>query len=49
MTQALARIELIPGVLIRSVEMDEHSLDHNGMATPAVVPMPPPLEADPAA
>ncbi|ANW18166.1 hypothetical protein [Streptomyces clavuligerus] len=46
---ALSRFEDFPGVLVRSVELDEIALDENGMATPAVVPAPPPLEADPAA
>ncbi|GLF97309.1 hypothetical protein [Streptomyces yaizuensis] len=46
---ALSRFEDFPGVLIRSVELNWIALDENGMATPAVVPAPPPLEADPAA
>ncbi|MFD9715871.1 hypothetical protein [Streptomyces sp. NPDC059076] len=33
----------LPGVLIRSVELDEIALAHNGMATAAVVPAPPEL------
>ncbi|MGW6454773.1 hypothetical protein ACWF94_02395 [Streptomyces sp. NPDC055078] len=37
--EALARVEQLPGVLIRSVELSEYSLDHNGMATAAVVPL----------
>jgi hypothetical protein len=39
----LERFEDFPGVLVRSVELDEIALDENGMATPAVVPAPPPL------
>ncbi|WP_323449121.1 hypothetical protein [Streptomyces yaizuensis] len=46
---ALSRFEDFPGVLIRSVELNWIALDENGMSTPAVVPAPPPLEADPAA
>ncbi|ANW19809.1 hypothetical protein [Streptomyces clavuligerus] len=38
MVQALERVAEVPGVLIRSIELTPHSLDHNGMATPAVVP-----------
>ncbi|GLF97484.1 hypothetical protein [Streptomyces yaizuensis] len=44
---ALSRFEEFPGVLVRSVELDEMALEDNGMATPAVVPVPPPLEAVP--
>ncbi|MER6913769.1 hypothetical protein ABT354_19035 [Streptomyces sp. NPDC000594] len=40
---ALGRFEDFPGVLVRSVELDEIALEENGMATPAVVPAPPPL------
>ncbi|MGW1148176.1 hypothetical protein ACWD6I_24740 [Streptomyces sp. NPDC002454] len=40
---ALSRFEDFPGVLVRSVELDAIALDGNGMATPAVVPAPPPL------
>ncbi|MYY09440.1 hypothetical protein GT204_11085 [Streptomyces sp. SID4919] len=42
---ALGRIGDVPGVLIRSVELDEIALDENGMSTPVVVPAPPPVEA----
>ncbi|MER5492341.1 hypothetical protein [Streptomyces sp. NPDC002490] len=41
--EALGRFEHFPGVLVRSVELDEMALDDNGMATPAVLPPPPPL------
>ncbi|MFD9719763.1 hypothetical protein [Streptomyces sp. NPDC059076] len=34
---ALARFEQLPGVLVRSVELSEYSLDYNGMATDSVV------------
>ncbi|MCM2388994.1 hypothetical protein [Streptomyces albipurpureus] len=44
---ALSRFVDLPGVLVRSVELDEFALEDNGMATPAVVPAPPPLEASP--
>ncbi|ANW18774.1 hypothetical protein BB341_11310 [Streptomyces clavuligerus] len=47
--EALDFFEDFPGVLVRSVELDALELDENGMATPAVVPAPPPLEDDPAA
>ncbi|MER6911668.1 hypothetical protein ABT354_08360 [Streptomyces sp. NPDC000594] len=40
---ALGRFEDFPGVLIRSVEMDHFDLSANGMWTPAVAPVPPPL------
>ncbi|MER6916900.1 hypothetical protein ABT354_35090 [Streptomyces sp. NPDC000594] len=40
---ALARFKDFPGVLVRSVELDPIALEANGMATPAVVPAPPPL------
>ncbi|MFI1885778.1 hypothetical protein [Streptomyces jumonjinensis] len=40
---ALSRFVDLPGVLIRSVELDEIALEENGMATPAVLPAPPPL------
>ncbi|GLF97428.1 hypothetical protein SYYSPA8_24045 [Streptomyces yaizuensis] len=36
----LARFEDFPGVLVRSVELDEIALDSNGMATAAVLPVP---------
>ncbi|MFE7131352.1 hypothetical protein ACFVIM_10865 [Streptomyces sp. NPDC057638] len=45
-TDALSRFKDLPGVLIRSVELDETALAANGMATPAVVPAPPALEPD---
>ncbi|MER6913767.1 hypothetical protein ABT354_19025 [Streptomyces sp. NPDC000594] len=41
---ALSRFEDFPGVLVRSVEMGPIALEENGMATPAVVPAPPPPE-----
>ncbi|MGW1980081.1 hypothetical protein [Streptomyces sp. NPDC001889] len=41
--EAIGRFEHFPGVLIRSVELDPISLDHNGMATAAVVAAPPKL------
>ncbi|MFE7131349.1 hypothetical protein ACFVIM_10850 [Streptomyces sp. NPDC057638] len=37
---ALKRFEDLPGVLVRSVELDPVALADNGMATPAVVPAP---------
>ncbi|MGX2994554.1 hypothetical protein JNUCC64_09685 [Streptomyces sp. JNUCC 64] len=40
---ALGRFEDFPGVLVRSVELNPVALSENGMATPAVVPAPPPL------
>ncbi|MER7043485.1 hypothetical protein [Streptomyces jumonjinensis] len=40
---ALSRFEDFPGVFVRSVELDEIALEDNGMATPAVLPAPPPL------
>ncbi|MFF8958754.1 hypothetical protein [Streptomyces sp. NPDC014894] len=40
MAQALARMADLPGVLIRSIELDACSFDHNGMATASVVPWP---------
>jgi hypothetical protein len=43
---ALGRFRDFPGVLVRSVELDEMALDDNGMATPAVVPAPPAPEAE---
>ncbi|ANW18773.1 hypothetical protein [Streptomyces clavuligerus] len=53
LTQAIAdvlvRFEELPGVLVRSVELDEMALEDNGMWTPAVIPPPPPLEDEPAA
>ncbi|MFJ4773518.1 hypothetical protein ACIP88_31155 [Streptomyces uncialis] len=45
--EALGLFVDLPGVLIRSVELDEIALDENGMSTPAVVPAPPPVEAAP--
>jgi hypothetical protein len=39
---ALSRFVDLPGVLVRSVELDGIALADNGMATPAVVPAPPP-------
>ncbi|MQS34339.1 hypothetical protein FFZ77_01480 [Streptomyces katsurahamanus] len=45
--EALGFFEEFPGVLIRSVEMDHFDLRDNGMATPAVVPTPPPVKAAP--
>lgn len=44
---ALERFQDFPGVLVRSVELDEIALDQNGMATPAVLPAPPPVDAAP--
>ncbi|MER6913152.1 hypothetical protein ABT354_15900 [Streptomyces sp. NPDC000594] len=41
--EALDFFEDFPGVLISSVELDHFDLDSNGMSTPAVVPVPPPL------
>ncbi|MFI5616400.1 hypothetical protein [Streptomyces sp. NPDC051567] len=41
--EALERFEDFPGVLVRSVELDEMALEDNDMATPAVLPAPPPL------
>ncbi|MEU0985080.1 hypothetical protein [Streptomyces sp. NPDC005953] len=41
--EALSFFDDLPGVLIRSVELDEIALAHNGMATAAVVPAPPEL------
>ncbi|EDY47829.1 hypothetical protein [Streptomyces clavuligerus] len=41
--EALGLFEDFPGVLVKSVELDWVALDVNGMATPAVVPAPPPL------
>ncbi|MEW1551815.1 hypothetical protein [Streptomyces tsukubensis] len=37
---ALGRFDELPGVLVRSVELNAIALDENGMATPAVVPVP---------
>ncbi|GLF94400.1 hypothetical protein [Streptomyces yaizuensis] len=37
---ALGRFVDLPGVLVRSVELDEIALDDNDMATPAVVRLP---------
>ncbi|MFI5621674.1 hypothetical protein [Streptomyces sp. NPDC051567] len=37
---ALSRFVDLPGVLVRSVELDEIALEENGMATPAVVRLP---------
>ncbi|MFI1012741.1 hypothetical protein [Streptomyces sp. NPDC020965] len=39
--EALGRFKEFPGVLVRSVELDEMALEDNGMATPAVLPPPP--------
>ncbi|MFI1014296.1 hypothetical protein [Streptomyces sp. NPDC020965] len=36
---ALTRFDHFPGVLISNVELSEYSLDYNGMATAAVVPL----------
>ncbi|MER6913984.1 hypothetical protein ABT354_20115 [Streptomyces sp. NPDC000594] len=36
----LSRFEDLPGVLVRSVELNHIALAENGMATPAVVPVP---------
>ncbi|MER6913811.1 hypothetical protein ABT354_19250 [Streptomyces sp. NPDC000594] len=47
--EALERFEDLPGVLVRSVELDEMALEDNGMSTPAVVPAPPPVGATPPA
>ncbi|EDY47827.1 hypothetical protein SSCG_00855 [Streptomyces clavuligerus] len=41
--EALGLFEDFPGVLIRSVEVPSQAMWENGMATPAVVPAPPPL------
>lgn len=41
--EALGFFEDFPGALVRSVELNAVALDHNGMATPAVVAAPPPL------
>ncbi|GGZ52811.1 hypothetical protein GCM10010387_53700 [Streptomyces inusitatus] len=41
--EALGFFEDFPGVLVRSVEMDHFDLTTNGMATPAVLPVPPHL------
>ncbi|MFD4833685.1 hypothetical protein ACFWPV_28140 [Streptomyces uncialis] len=43
--EALGLFADLPGVLVRSVELDEIALDDNGMWTPAVVPAPPSVEA----
>ncbi|MFI5616317.1 hypothetical protein [Streptomyces sp. NPDC051567] len=40
MNEALARVEEIPGVQIRSIELTPYSFDHNGMATAATAPDP---------
>ncbi|MER6910854.1 hypothetical protein ABT354_04145 [Streptomyces sp. NPDC000594] len=45
----LERFEDFPGVLVRSVVLDHFDLAANDMATPSVVPAPPPFKADPAA
>ncbi|MFI5619503.1 hypothetical protein [Streptomyces sp. NPDC051567] len=39
MKRALARFDDLPGVLIRSIELDACSFDHNGLATASVVPL----------
>ncbi|MEV3873763.1 hypothetical protein ACSMX9_19070 [Streptomyces sp. LE64] len=41
--EALGFFEDLPGVLVRGVELGPAELEFNGMATPAVVPAPPPL------
>ncbi|MFI1888290.1 MULTISPECIES: hypothetical protein [Streptomyces] len=38
---ALDRFDDLPGVVVRSVELNAIALDENGMATAAVVPVPP--------
>ncbi|MFE7131351.1 hypothetical protein ACFVIM_10860 [Streptomyces sp. NPDC057638] len=43
---ALERFDDLPGVLVRSVELNPIALAANGMATPAVVPAPPALEPE---
>jgi hypothetical protein len=48
-TVALKRVTEVPGVLIRRVELTPHSFAHNGMASAALAPAPPPLGPDPAA
>ncbi|MFI2210070.1 hypothetical protein [Streptomyces sp. NPDC020141] len=40
MNEALACIEEIPGVLIRSIELNARSFEQNGMVTPSVVRLP---------
>ncbi|MER5492969.1 MULTISPECIES: hypothetical protein [unclassified Streptomyces] len=42
--EALGRFVDLPGVLVRSVELDEIQLYDNDMATPAVVPAPLPFD-----
>ncbi|MGW1146610.1 hypothetical protein ACSMX9_18355 [Streptomyces sp. LE64] len=37
---ALARFKDLPGVLVRSVELDEIALEYNDMQTPAVARLP---------
>ncbi|MFI1013298.1 hypothetical protein [Streptomyces sp. NPDC020965] len=46
--EALNFFEDLPGVLIRSVEIDHFDIRANGMSTPAVVPAPPPVGTVPA-
>ncbi|MFF8959054.1 hypothetical protein [Streptomyces sp. NPDC014894] len=38
--EALSFFEDLPGVLVRSVELDPLALERNGMATPSVVRLP---------
>lgn len=46
---ALSLFRDFPGPLVRSVELRPIALEANGLATPAVVPAPPPLEGAPSA
>lgn len=41
--EALGFFEKLPGVLIRSIELDPLALESNGMATASVLPAPPEL------
>ncbi|WP_323449842.1 hypothetical protein [Streptomyces yaizuensis] len=43
--EALSLFRDFPGPLVRSVELRPIALEANDMATPAVVPAPPPVEA----
>ncbi|ANW19387.1 hypothetical protein [Streptomyces clavuligerus] len=43
---ALSRFDDFPGVLVRSVEIDHFDLASNDMATPAMLPAPPPPGSD---